>query len=63
MSGLASSELGRLEWSMVEMEMEPPRPMNGSERASLAFRGRGGWCAVSYPVIPLMVQKSGEKTS
>jgi len=39
-SGLASSELGRLERSMVEMEMEPPRPMNGTERASLAW-GRG----------------------
>eukprot|EP00434_Breviolum_minutum_P011754 symbB.v1.2.010372.t1/scaffold631.1/size348893/13 len=32
--GLASSELGRLE-QMVEMEMEPPRPMNGSEREEL----------------------------
>ena len=41
-SGLASSELGRLERSMVEMEIgSPPRPMNGSERASLGV-GEGG---------------------
>ena len=50
MSGLASSELGGLEWSMVDTEMEPPRPMNGSERALKWAWGKGG--RGGNPAIP-----------